>query len=96
MRNQCAHLELITRFKLKGRSGALNNYNDIRTMATLGRGDLSYLDVLKILKVFGTIFDIKRQIGKFYLIMFFKGRKFIADKALSKMGRKKLSVWMKL
>ncbi len=96
MRNQCAHLELITRFKLKGRSGALNNYNDIRTMAALGRGDLSYLDVLKILKVFGSIFDIKRQIGRFYLIMSFKGRKFIADKALSKMGRKKLSVWMKL
>ena len=56
----------------------------------------SYLDVLKILKVFGTILDIKRQIGIFYLIMSFKGRKFIADKALSKMGRKKLSVWMKL
>ena len=96
MRNQCAHLELITRFKLKGRGGALNNYTDIRKMAALGQGDLSYLDVLKILKVFGTIFDIKRQIGRFYLIMSFKGRKFIADKALSKMGRKKLSVWMKL
>ncbi len=96
MRNQCAHLELITRFKLKGRNGALNNFKDIRTMAALGRGDLAYLDVLKILKVFGPIFDIKAQIVKFYLIMFFKGRKFIADKALSKMGRKKLYVWMKL
>ncbi len=96
MRNQCAHLELITRFKLKGRNGALNNFNDIRTMVALGRGDLSYLDVLKILNALGTIFDIKMQIVNFYFTMLFKGRKFIADKALSKMGRKKLSVWMKL
>jgi hypothetical protein len=65
-------------------------------LAGLGRGDLSYLDTLKILKTFESILDIKRQIGNFYLKMFFKGRKCIADKALSKMGRKKLSVWMKL
>ena len=96
MRNQCAHLELITRFKLKGRPGALNYFNDIRAMAGLAHGKLSYLDVLKILKMFGPIGDIKTQIGKFYLIMFIKGRKFIADKALSKMGRKNLTIWMKL
>jgi abortive infection bacteriophage resistance protein len=96
MRNQCAHLELITRFKMKRRRSALNNFNDIRILAGLGRGDLSYLDTLKILKTFGPILDIKRQIGNFYFKMFFKGRKRIADKALSKMGRKKLSVWMKL
>ena len=65
-------------------------------MVALGRGDLSYLDVLKILNALGTIFDIKMQIVNFYFTMLFKGRKFIADKALSKMGRKKLSVWMKL
>lgn len=96
MRNQCAHLELITRFKLRGKPGALNYFNDIRTMAGLARGDLSYLDVLKILKIFGTICDIKTQIGNFYAIMVIKGRKFIADKALSKMGRKKISVWLSL
>lgn len=95
MRNQCAHLELITRFKLKSRRSTLNSFNDIRTLAGLGRGDLSYLDTLKILKIFGAIGDIKRQIGKFYFFMFFKGRRCIADKALSKMGRKKLSVWIK-
>lgn len=96
MRNQCAHLELITRFKLKGKAGALNHFNDIRTMAGLAKGDLSYLDVLKILKIFGPIRDIKSQIGKFYAIMVIKGRRFIADKALSKMGRKKISVWLSL
>lgn len=96
MRNQCAHLELITRFKLKGRAGALNYFNDIKALAGLARGDLSYLDVLKILKIFGTIRDIKSQIGIFYAIMVIKGRKFIADKALSKMGRKKISVWLSL
>ena len=96
MRNQCAHLELITRFKLKSRRTALNNFNDIRAMSGLSRGDLSYLDVLKILNTFVKISDIKRQVLFFYLGMSFKGRKKIADKALSKMGRKKLSVWIKL
>lgn len=96
MRNQCAHLELITRFKLKSQRNALNNFNDIRAMSGLARGDLSYLDVLKILNTFVPISDIKRQILFFYLEMGFKGRKKIADKALSKMGRKKLAVWMKL
>lgn len=96
MRNQCAYLELITRFKLKSRRTVLNRFNDIREMSGLARGDLSYLDVLKILNTFVQISDIKRQIFFFYLNMSFKGRKKIADKALSKMGRKKLSVWMKL
>ena len=57
---------------------------------------MTYLDVLKILNTFVSISDIKRQILFFYLEMGFKGRKKIADKALSKMGRKKLAVWMKL
>lgn len=96
MRNQCAHLELITRFKLKSQKAALNNFNDIKAMSELARGDLSYLDVLKILNTFLPISDIKKQILFFYLKMSIKGRKMIADKALSKMGRKKLSVWMKL
>ena len=96
MRNQCAHLELITRFKLKSQRTALNNFNDIRVMSGLARGDLSYLDVLKILNTFVPISDIKRQVLFFYLGMGLKGRKKIADKALSKMGRKKLSVWMKI
>lgn len=96
MRNQCAHLELITRFKLKSQKPALNNFYDIKAMSGLASGDLSYLDVLKILNTFLPISDIKRQILFFYLEMNIKGRKKIADKALSKMGRKKLSIWMKL
>ncbi len=35
----------------------MNNFNDIRTLAGLGRGDLSYLDILKILRKFGMISD---------------------------------------
>lgn len=96
MRNQCAHLELITRFRLKSQRTALNNFNDVRAMSGLARGDLSYLDVLKILNTFVPISDIKMQVLFFYLAMGIKGRKKIADKALSKMGRKKLLVWMKL
>lgn len=66
MRNQCAHLELITRFKLKSRKTALNNFNDIRALSGLAGGDLSYLDVLKILNTFVQISDIKKQVLFFY------------------------------
>lgn len=95
MRNQCAHLELITRFKIRG-NRSLNNFNDIMGKAGLARGNLSYIDVLKIFKLFGGITDIKREILWFYFRLSIKGRKKIAEKAISKMGRKKLSVWMKL
>lgn len=95
MRNQCAHLELITRFKIKGKL-SLNYFNDIKAKAGLARGNLFYIDVLKIFKLFGGITDIKREIVWFYFRMTLKRRKKIADKAISKMGRKKLSVWMKI
>ena len=62
----------------------------------MSRRDLFYIDVLKIFKLFGDINDIKREIVLFYFRMTFKGRNKIAEKAISKMGRKKLSVWMKL
>lgn len=95
MRNQCARLELITRFKIKGRS-SLNYFNNIKMKAGLAKKDLSYIDVLKILKLFGRVTDIQREIVWFYLRLTFKGRRKIAEKAISKMGRKNLSVWMKL
>lgn len=96
MRNQCAHLELITRFKLK-RKQNLNYFNDITAKAKLTRGkQLFYMDVLKIFKLFGSISDIKRVIVSFYLGMTMKGRMRIAEKVISKMGRKKITVWMKL
>lgn len=95
VRNQCAHLELITRFRLK-RKASLNNFQDIRNIAGLSKGHLNYLDVLKIFKVFGKINDMKRVIALFYYRMTVKGRKKISDKALAMMGRKKLSIWLKL
>lgn len=95
VRNQCAHLELITRFRLK-RSKGLNYLNDITVKANLSHGDINYLDVVRIFRVFGTVSDIKREILLFYLKMLGKRRKEIADKILAKMGRKKLKVWMNL
>ena len=61
VRNQCAHLELITRFRLK-RSKGLNYLNDITVKANLSHGDINYLDVVRIFRVFGTVSDIKREI----------------------------------
>lgn len=96
MRNQCAHLELITRFKLKGKRGL--SFNDVISKAgcPTHSGTIFYIDVMKIFKLFGEISDIKRIIFKFYLKMCLKGRKRIADKAISKMGRKNIKIWMQL
>ena len=44
VRNQCAHLELITRFRLK-RTRKLKYYNDVTKYAGLSRTDLNYMDV---------------------------------------------------
>jgi len=65
-------------------------------MGGLSHGKLNYLDVLKIFKLFGKTVDIKSVIAGFYCKMMLKGRKKIADKALSMMGRKKLPMWLKL
>ena len=65
-------------------------------MMQLRHGDINYLDVVRIFRVFGTVSDIKREILLFYLKMLGKRRKEIADKILAKMGRKNLKVWMNL
>jgi len=65
----------------------LNNFKDITDYAGLSKSVLNYMDVLKILK---------KEIAIFYLKMCMKGRKSIADKILSKMGRKNIGDWLKL
>ena len=95
VRNQCAHLELITRFRLK-RKANLNYMNDITIKASLSHDKLNYLDVVKIFVLFGNVADIKKVVAMFYIKMAIKGRKNIADKALAMMGRKKFDVWMKV
>ncbi len=95
MRNQCAHLELITRFKLKSAS-KLNYFNDLRNYASLSRTHLNYMDVVKVLKLFGNINNLKWIINKFYIKMCLKGRKKIARKILGKMGRQAVIEWVKL
>ena len=95
VRNQCAHLELITRFRLK-RTRKLKNYNDVTKYAGLSRTDLNYMDVVKIFKMFGGIQDLKWIVVMFYMKMCIKGRKKIANKILAKMGRKSIWAWIKL
>jgi len=95
VRNQCAHLELITRFKLK-RTASVNNLNDITLRAHLSHGPLNYMDVMKIFKLFDGVSDLKNIIIRFYIRMTLKLRKKIAIKALSKMGRKSIKEWWKL
>ena len=95
VRNQCAHLELITRFRLK-RIEKLNKFYDITIKANLSKGVLNYMDVVKIFKLFGNELKVKRIIVFFYAKMIIKGRKMIAEKAISKMGRKAIYQWIKL
>jgi len=95
VRNQCAHLELITRIKLK-RISKLNRYNDLINYAGLSMTNICYMDVMKTLKVFGDVSDLKWIILKFYIQMCMRGRKKIADKILAKMGRKSIIAWLKI
>lgn len=95
IRNDCAHLELVTRFKLK-RNSKLNYFNDLTNFAGLSKTPLNYKDVVKVIKIFGNINDIKWIIFKFYFKMCIKGRKGIAKKILGKMGRKDIISWIKL
>ncbi|MBQ8799558.1 MAG: Abi family protein [Lachnospiraceae bacterium] len=97
VRNQCAHLELLTRFRLKkSRASRLNCYVDITNHCGLSKTDVNYMDVAKVFKTFGCIKDIKCVILVFYIKMCLKGRKKIADKILAKMGRKSFFAWMRL
>lgn len=95
MRNQCAHLELITRFKMKPDTN-LNCYNDIKAMISETRINIGYINVLQILNLFTEIKPIKKCIRRFYLKMVFKKRKGIALKVLGKMGNQKIKVWKKI
>ena len=95
--NQCAHLELISRFRVKRNKAAnLNYYNDVTQFAGLSKSDLNYMDVLRILNKFENIDDIKSVIKKFYFKEVIHGRKLVAEKVLAKMGRKDIKVWKKL
>lgn len=95
LRNQCAHLELITRFRLK-RTSSLNYFNDITKLGNLSKLDLNYMDSLKILKLFGSIKSVKWAILSFYIKMTLKGRNKVAKKILGKMGRKNITAWLSL
>lgn len=94
-RNHCAHLELITRFRLK-RIEKLNNFNDISAYAGLSKTDLNYMDVLKNLKIYGDIHNIKWTILKFHIKMCVKGRRKISRKIFGKMGNQSILSWMLL
>lgn len=95
VRNQCAHLELLTRFKLK-RIKKLKYFNDVTSFAGLSKSDLNYMDVLKTFKMFGGIWDVKWIVIKFYIKMCIKGRRKIALKILAKMGKKDIWSWIRL
>ena len=94
IRNHCAHLELVTRLKIK-KEPKLNCYNDITAFAGLSKtADLKYMDALKNFKLYGSIWNIKRAIIKFYIKMCIKGRRRIARKILGKMGHQSILTWM--
>ena len=96
IRNHCAHLELITRFKLK-RSSNLNYFNDLAAYSFLSKTNfLNYMDVLKNFKIYGSVGDIKWTILLFYIKMCAKGRRKIARKILGKMGQQSVFSWLAL
>lgn len=95
MRNECAHLELITIFELKPDPN-LNFFNDIKSKISSRRRTIGYINVLKILKLFCSIKSIKKCISHYYRNMVIRGRRKIALKSLSKMGTKNYSIWKRI
>lgn len=95
MRNECAHIELVSRFKMK-RDPKLNHFHDITIYAGLSKTQINYMDVVKVLRIFGDVTCIKRSIIRFYVMMSMKGRRRVAKKILGKMGNQNIIEWVKL
>jgi len=95
MRNECAHIELVSRFKMK-RDPKLNHFHDITIYAGLSKTQINYMDAIKVLRMFGDVKCIKQSIIKFYVMMSMKGRRRIAQKILGKMGNRNIFEWVKL
>lgn len=91
-RNCCAHLELITRFKLLG-AADLNNYKELKLSINCTHKHLSYYDLLKIIAKFCDVNSITKEIANFNRNMYLINRKDIADKLLKRMGESDINKW---
>lgn len=93
-RNCCAHLELITRFKLLG-IPELNNYRELKNSIGCTHKNLSYYDLLKILAKFCDVKEIVEEISVFHRNMYLINRTQIAEKLLKRMGNANIDNWQK-
>ena len=91
-RNCCAHLELITRFKLLGVAD-LNNYKELKLSIGCMHKYLSYYDLLKIIAKFCDVRPITKEITEFHRNMYLINRQNIADKLLKRMGEADIDKW---
>lgn len=96
-RNNCAHIELISRFKISCKSKPdVNYYNDIKNMLCVHTRNIEYIHLLKILSFFCDIEEIKHFIHSFYLDMYLNRRLEIVGKVLKRMGEENIDEWMSL
>lgn len=91
-RNCCAHLELITRFKLLG-APYLNNYKELKQEIYCTHKHLSYYDLLKIIQKFCDTETISKEVSDFHRNMYLINRLEIADKLLKRMGEADINNW---
>jgi abortive infection bacteriophage resistance protein len=91
-RNCCAHLELITRFKLLG-APYLNNYKELKQAINCTHKHLSYYDLLKIIQKFCDTETISKEVNDFHRNMYLINRLEIADKLLKRMGEADINNW---
>lgn len=96
-RNNCAHLELISRFKVSCSSKPdVNYYNDIKNKLCIQTRNIEYIHLLKILNLFCDIKEIKDFIYSFYLNMYLNRRFEIVRRVLKRMGEENIDKWMSL
>lgn len=95
IRNNCAHLEIITKVKIDTQR-LNNNSSNIKNVLSVNKRKLSIIDILKILKLFGNITIIKTIILKYYFKMMFRFRIHIFKKILGSIGNRNINKWLKL
>lgn len=102
LRNHCAHLELINRFRTRGNMNLkiigskinINHKSPPNTSGDMYR--IPLLDTLKILRTFVSIDEIIKHVENFYYLSCLKGKKKIATGLLERMGASSINEWKKL
>lgn len=93
-RNCCAHIELITRFRLLG-IPELNKYRELKEFIKSAHRHLSCYDLLNLLSRFCDVKELAEETSDFHRNMYLMNRTRVAEKLLKRMGNGDIEEWRK-